>query len=184
MSFDVQQNHIPTIWCNILDWTLQCTRTQFLYSYWLAISLMNFTSHYETGYYYLQRHSSLTPVYLYIHKMNLTSHYETEYYNLQGHRSLTPIHLYIHKMNFDILRIRNSSPHVNVHYSIQWRSVNCTLSYDIVLAHRKTKWFVYFCEITILLFRLCGQKLNFLSNNQKQLMWESVCEGWKERIWV
>ncbi len=42
----------------------------------------------------------MTPVYLYIHKMNFTSHYETEYYNLQGHSTLTLIYLYIHKMNF------------------------------------------------------------------------------------
>ena len=49
----------------------------------------------ETKHCNLQRHSSLTPIYMYIHKMNIDIHHETEHCNLQGHSSLTPICTFI-----------------------------------------------------------------------------------------
>ena len=43
------------------------------------------------------------------------------------------LHLFVyHKMNFDVMRARNSYPWHGVSYDVQWRSLNCTWSYDVI----------------------------------------------------
>ena len=65
----------------------------------------------------------------------LTLDYKTELYNLQGHSSLTPIYLYIYEINFDVLRVRNSFPQLEVRCDGEWRSLKYAFRYDVILAH-------------------------------------------------
>ena len=68
--------------------------------------------------------------------MNFTSDYETEHCNLQRHSSLTPIYLYIHEVNFDVPRAINSYPQVMVNNDVELRSLNHAIRYDVILFAR------------------------------------------------
>ncbi len=59
--------------------------------------------------------------------------YKTEHCNLQGHSPLTSIYLYIQRLNFDILRVWNSYPQLEVSYDVECKSLNYALNYDVKL---------------------------------------------------
>ncbi len=65
---------------------------------------------------------------------SIKNHYETKHYNLlQRHSSLTPIYLYINWMNFDVMTSRNSSLQFDVSYSTKQRSLHTVLWYDVLV---------------------------------------------------
>ena len=61
--------------------------------------------------------------------------YETYYFYIQGHSSLTPIYLYSHRMNFGALGVKNSYPQLEVNCDVECRSLNYAVSYDVQMAH-------------------------------------------------